>query len=74
VPFDRDNPLRVQAEAVGEAPTLWAWAIYRGANRFLIARSRPEYRERADALAAGVKAAETVGHRLKVEIVLEEAT
>lgn len=33
-PFDRTAPLKVQAEEIGEAPTPWAWAIYRGADRF----------------------------------------
>lgn len=73
MPFDRDNPLRVRAEAVGKAPKLWAWAIYRDANRFLIARSQPEYRDRADALDAGLKAATEVGRRLRTGIVVEDA-
>ena len=72
MPFDRTEPLQVQVEAIGEAPTPWAWVIYRGAHRFLIARSRPEYRERADALAAGLKAAVEVGHRLRVEVVTQD--
>ena len=71
-PFDRTEPLRVQAEATGEAPRPWRWAIYRGADHFLIARSQAEYRERAEALEAGIKAAETVGQRLRVEILGEE--
>lgn len=70
--FDRTTPLRVRAEAVGEKPTPWAWAIYRGTPLFLIARSRPEYRKRTDALEAGSKAATDVGRRLRTEIIEEE--
>jgi hypothetical protein len=73
MPFDRDDPLRVEAEAVGEASTPWAWAIYRGVNRFLIIRSRAEYHDRADALDAGLKAAVDVGRRLRTEVVVEDA-
>lgn len=73
MPFDRDNPLKVQAEAAGKAPKLWAWAIYRGPNNFLITRSRPEYRERADALEAGLKAAVDIGRRLRAEVMVENA-
>jgi hypothetical protein len=73
MPFDRNDPLRVQVEAVGKAPKVWAWAIYRGTNRFLITRSRPEYRERADALEAGFKAAAGVGRRLRAEVAIGDA-
>jgi hypothetical protein len=73
MPFDRTAPLTVHAEATGKAPSPWAWAIYRGANRFLITRSRPEYRERVDALEAGFKAAADVGRRLRAEIVVQDA-
>jgi hypothetical protein len=72
MPFDRDNPLRVRAEAVGKAPKLWAWAIYRGSDRFLITRSRPDYYERANALEAGLKAAGDIGRRLRTEVVVED--
>lgn len=72
MPFDRSHPLNVHAEATGEAPLAWAWAIYRGADRFLILRSRPEYEDRADALEAGLKAASDVGRRLRAEVVFEE--
>jgi hypothetical protein len=50
----------------------WAWAIYRGTDRFLIARSRPEYQERTEALDAGLRAAVDVGRRLRVEVVTED--
>lgn len=73
MPFDRDNPLWVRAEAVGKAPKLWAWAIYRGGDRFLITRSRPDYHEHADALAAGLKAAGNVGRRLRTQVVVEDS-
>jgi hypothetical protein len=73
VTFSRAEPLRVHAEVTGEAPTLWAWAIYRGTDRFLIARSRPEYQERNEALEAGLRAAVDVGRRLRVEVVTEDA-
>ena len=71
--FDRTQPLWVQAEKNGEASTPWTWAIYRGADRFLIARSRPEYSERTSALEAGLKAAARVGQRLRVEVMAEDA-
>lgn len=64
MPFDRSHPLNVRTEATGEAPLAWAWAIYRGADRFLILRSRPEYEDHADALEAGLKAATDIGRRL----------
>ena len=73
MPFDRDIALMVRAEAVGKAPKLWAWAIYRDGDRFLITRSRPDYYERADALEAGLKAAGDVGRRLRTEVVVEDA-
>ena len=73
MPFNRNDPLRVRAEAAGNDLTPWAWAIYRGANQFLIVRSRPEYRQRIEALQAGLKAAGEVGQRLRVEVVAEEA-
>lgn len=73
-PFDRAEPLRVQAEAIGGASAPWAWAIYRGAGHFLIARSQAKYGERADALQAGLKAAELVGRRLRVEVVVEDSS
>jgi hypothetical protein len=72
--FDRTDPLKVQAENTGQAPTPWAWAIYRGSERSLIVRSRSEYSGPADALEAGLKAAATVGHRLRVEVVIEEVS
>lgn len=71
--FDRTEPLRVRAEATGEAPEPWAWAIYRGDDCFLILRSRPEYRERIEALDAGFAAAMGVGRRLRAEVVIEDA-
>ena len=71
--FDRQTVLSVQAEATGNAPKLWAWVIYRGAERFLITRSRPEYRERADALEAGFKAARDVSRRLRVDVAAGDA-
>ena len=74
MPFDRSAPLTVYVEPVGKAPKSWAWAIYRGANGFLITRSRPEYRERTDALEAGLKAAADVGRRLRVGVVAAEAS
>lgn len=73
MPFDRNEPLRVRAEAAGSDLTLWAWAIYRGANQFLIVRSRPEYHQRVEALQAGLRAAGEVGQRLCVEVVAEDA-
>lgn len=73
MPFNRDDRLRVRAEAVGTTPKPWVWAIYRGTDRFLITRSRPEYRERDEALEAGLKAAADVGRRLHTEVVAEEA-
>ena len=72
MPYDRSVPLSVQTEATGKAPTAWAWAIYRGAERFLILRSRPKYVNRADALEAGLRAAADVGRRLGAEVVLEQ--
>ena len=71
--FSRAKPLRVHVEATGEALTPWAWAIYRGVDCFLIARSRPEYQERTEALEAGLRAAVDVGRRLRVEVVTEDA-
>lgn len=71
LPFDRSEPLRVRAEAVSTGPTPWAWAIYRGTERFLIVRSRAEYREPAEALDAGLKAAGDVGNRLRAEVIVE---
>jgi hypothetical protein len=73
MPFDRNATLRVHAEAIGDVSKPWAWAIYRGTSRFLITRSRPEYRERVDALEAGFKAAKDVSRRLRVEVVTEDA-
>lgn len=71
LPFDRSEPLRVRAEAVSTGLTPWAWAIYRGADQFLIVRSRADYRERAEALDAGLKAAGYVGNRLRAEVIVE---
>ena len=71
--FDRNATLRVYAEAIGEASKPWAWAIYRGTGRFLITRSRPAYRERADALEAGFKAARDVSRRLRVDVAAGDA-
>ena len=71
LPFDRSEPLRVRAESVSTGPTPWCWAIYRGADRFLIVRSRAEYQEPAEALDAGLKAAGHVGNRLRTEIIIE---
>lgn len=73
MPFDRNEPLKVRAEAADTGLTPWAWAIYRGANQFLIVRSRHEYRQRIEALQAGFKAAGEVGQRLRVEVVVEDA-
>ena len=72
MPFDRNEPLRVRAEAIDTGLTPWAWAIYRGANQFLIVRSRPEYHQRIEALQAGLKAAGEVGQRLRAEVVFED--
>lgn len=71
MPFDRNEPLRVRAEAVSTGPAPWAWAIYRGVDRFLIVRSRPEFQEPAEALDAGLKAAGDVGNRLRAEVIVE---
>lgn len=65
--------LTVRAEAIGGTPVPWAWAIYRGPGSLLILRSRPQYRERADALQAGLQAAAEVGRRLRAPIIVEEA-
>ena len=70
-PFDRSQPLRVRAEAIGSEPTPWGWAIYRGANRVLIVRSRPDYQDEAGALDAGLKAAGVIGNRLRTEVIVE---
>jgi len=70
-PFDRSQPLRVRAEAIGSEPTPWGWAIYRGVNRVLIVRSCPEYRDPAAALDAGLKAAGVIGNRLRTEVIVE---
>ena len=72
MPFDRNEPLRVRAEAADTGLTPWAWAIYRGAHQFLIVRSRPEYHQRIEALQAGLKAAGEVGQRLRAEVVFED--
>ena len=69
--FDRSAPLTVRADAEGKAPTPWAWTIHRGAGRFLIVRSRPEYRDRTEALAAGMAAAADIGRRLRVAVATE---
>ena len=73
MPSDRNEPLRVRAEAADTGLTPWTWAIYQGANQFLIVRSRPEYRQRIEAPQAGFKAAGEVGQRLRAEVVLEDA-
>jgi hypothetical protein len=70
--FDRSEPLMVGAEVDGLASTPWAWTVHRGAGRFVILRSRPEYRDRAEAMAAGVEAAVHIGRRLRVEVITED--
>ncbi len=70
-PFDRSQPLTVRAEAINGEPTPWAWAIYRGPDRVLIVRSRPDFGDPAAALDAGLKAAGRVGNRLRTEVVAE---
>ncbi len=72
MPFDQTAPLEVWAEAAGDGATSWAWSIHRGANRCLMVRSRPEYRDRAEALEAGLKAAGGVGARLGAEVVVRD--
>lgn len=67
--YGRDAQLNVLIEPVGSAPKLWAWAIYRGSDRFLILRSRPEYHEYDAALEAGLKAAADVS-RLQARIIV----
>lgn len=67
-PFDRTEPLQVHAEEIGEAPTPWAFAIYRGDRPLLITRSHAVYRKREDAVDAGMVAAKVVGNRLRVEV------
>lgn len=71
--YDRSDLLTVRAEAIGGAPVPWAWAIYRGPHSLLILRSRPEYREHADALQAGLRAASEVGRKLRAPVIVEEA-
>jgi hypothetical protein len=70
-PFDRSQPLTVRAEAVIGEPMPWAWAIYRGPDRVLIVRSRPDFGDPAAALDAGLEAAGRVGNRLRTEVVAE---
>mgnify|MGYP000630883645 FL=1 len=70
---DRNDLLTVRAEAIGAASAPWAWAIYRGPKSLLILRSRPVYRDRADALGEGVQAATEIGRRLRAPIIVEEA-
>lgn len=72
MPGEEVDRLTVRAEAVGAPPIPWAWAIYRGIHPLLILRSRPEYRERADALKAGSKAAGEIGRRIRAPVVVEE--
>lgn len=71
--FDKEACLSVQAEATGKPPKLWARIIYLGDERFLITRSQPEYRNCADVVEAGFKAAIYVGRRLRTEVVIEDA-
>ena len=73
MPFDRRAPLNVHAEAMDKGQTAWGWAVYRGSERFLILRSRPDYPDRSDALAAGFEAAKDIGRRLGVEVVSDDA-
>jgi hypothetical protein len=70
-PFDRSQPVTVRAEVINGEPTPWAWAIYRGPDRVLIVRSRPEFRDPAAALDAGLEAAGRVGNRLRTEVIVE---
>jgi hypothetical protein len=63
----------LEADSVTQRMFKWAWAIYRGANQFLIVRSRPEYHQRIEALQAGLKAAGEVGQRLRAEVVFDDA-
>ena len=72
MPFDQAAPLEVRTEAPGKGTKPWAWSIHRGANRCFIVRSRPEYRDRAEALEAGLKAAGGVGARLGAEVVVRD--
>ena len=68
MPFDQTASLGVGAEAAGDEVKRWAWAIHRGADRCLIVRSRPEYRDRAEALEVGLKGAGRMGARLGAEV------
>ena len=59
-------PLRVEAQATGEMPGGWAWAIYRDADRTLIARSRALYGSQREAQEAGSDAAAAVKRNLRL--------
>ena len=70
-PLDRDDTLKT--EAIGKASKFRARAIYRGDDGILIVRSRREWCERAGAHETGHKAADSLGCRLRIEIVIEDA-
>lgn len=69
MPHDNPTSLVVQAEATGEPPNEWAWAIYCGTGQFLITRSRPEFAKRTEAMEAGSTAAADVARKLRIDII-----
>lgn len=73
MPHGKLTSLQIQAEAAGEEPLEWAWAIYRGTDRFLITRSRAEFSSRAGALDAGGTAAVEVAQKLRIHIIEPDA-
>lgn len=73
MPHGKPTSLQIQAEATGEKPLEWAWAIYCGTDRFLITRSRAEFSSRTEALEAGEAAANEVARRLRIETVKQDA-
>ena len=62
---DQSADLQVKAEATGETPRGWAWAIYLDADQTLIARSRSLYWSRQEAQDAGGDAAASVRRNLQ---------
>jgi hypothetical protein len=72
MPHGKPTSLQIQAEAIGEKPLEWAWAIYCGTDRFLITRSRAEFSSRAEALEAGGTAAVDVARKLRIHIVEQD--
>lgn len=63
----RAASLLVEAEATGEKPRGWAWAIYLDADRSLIARSRSLYWSQREAQKAGGDAALSVKRNLQIQ-------